>query len=199
MQATFISKEPILCKWYRPDDDYVKLNTDGSLKSVNQGFGGIARDENGAVLFSYSASNSKKFILHQELLTIEDGLDICLKDGVDKVQVNSDSMVAMHIVNGVINAPWYCQNTTLSIKRKREIIGSSTALRADNSTGAPETLNIQGSWNQKPSRAIGLIFFITYTYMTDRPTLRIALPESTRMPSHFVEADDTSWTFYASA
>ncbi|KAF9593393.1 hypothetical protein IFM89_022572 [Coptis chinensis] len=68
IDAYYHAKEPIYYQWRKPDPDYVKLNTDGSLTPSDQGFGGIARKEDGTVHFAYMGSNSKRSILQQELL-----------------------------------------------------------------------------------------------------------------------------------
>ncbi|KAF9618105.1 hypothetical protein IFM89_000064 [Coptis chinensis] len=65
IDANYHAKEPIYCQWRKPDPGHVKLNTDGSLTPSDQGFGGIARKEDGTMHFAYMGSNPKRSILQQ--------------------------------------------------------------------------------------------------------------------------------------
>ncbi|KAF9603258.1 hypothetical protein IFM89_034591 [Coptis chinensis] len=130
-KQTYVLPCKLPCKgtysqWRKPDPDYVKLNTDGSLSPSDQAFGSIARKEDGTVHFAYMGSNSKRFIIQQELMAIDVGLDGCLKHGITKVLVYSDSMNVVSIVNGLITPPWYCQNIVLFIGNKRTKLSYSS-------------------------------------------------------------------------
>ncbi|KAF9595189.1 hypothetical protein IFM89_037775 [Coptis chinensis] len=59
------------CTWMKPDEDVLKLNSDGSVTNDNTRFGGMLRDSNGEVKLAYTASNGSRSVLFQELQDIE--------------------------------------------------------------------------------------------------------------------------------
>ncbi|KAF9622077.1 hypothetical protein IFM89_029361 [Coptis chinensis] len=87
------------CIWMKPDEDVLKLNSDGSVTNDNTGFGGMLRDSNGEVKLAYTRSNGSHSVLFQELQGIKYGLIGSLHLSNNKIMVASDSLNAIQILN----------------------------------------------------------------------------------------------------
>lgn len=79
----------------------VKLNTDGCMYLTNDkaGFGGLFRDHMGKWLLGYYGKIRSTSSLETELVGIYRGLTIMHEKGYQNVQVESDSMEAVKLVN----------------------------------------------------------------------------------------------------
>ncbi|KAL5706481.1 hypothetical protein ACHQM5_024641 [Ranunculus cassubicifolius] len=106
LDIQFIKKQPIQCVWTKPEEGVVKLNTDGSLSSTFQGYGGLIRDSRGDVKMVYRGSSSMRSILYQEMAGIEQGLKVCAEMQFPKVEVASDSLRAVNVILGKEKVHW---------------------------------------------------------------------------------------------
>ncbi|RYR16350.1 hypothetical protein Ahy_B04g073348 [Arachis hypogaea] len=90
-----------LVGWSRPDEDYVKLNVDGSWFSQrsNAACGGVFRDSAGRFLKGFSCNLGNCSIMHAELWAIIHGLNTATMNGYLNMVVESDSAAAIKFIN----------------------------------------------------------------------------------------------------
>lgn len=95
------SSNSVLISWCPPITARVKLNTDGCMYLTNDkaGFGGLFRDHMGKWLLGYYGKIRSTSSLETELVGIYRGLTIMHEKGYQNVQVESDSMEAVMLVN----------------------------------------------------------------------------------------------------
>lgn len=86
--------------WNKPPQDWVKVNCDGAfIQSAKLATtGGLIRDSDGRILQSYQAYIGPASILYAELYGIWKGLDICANMNLLQVMVDSNSKVAIDII-----------------------------------------------------------------------------------------------------
>lgn len=91
----------ILIRWIPPFTAGDKLNTDGCLYESNRkvGFGGLFRDHVGMWLLGYYGKLNCNSRLETELWGIYRGLTIMLEKGYSNVQIESDSLMAVQLIN----------------------------------------------------------------------------------------------------
>lgn len=87
-------------KWQPPNPPFIKLNTDGSTvpNPGHDGIGGVFRDHTGSWFVSYARSISHTTNLHAEILAIKEGLEIALSENYRYLIIESDSLVAITLL-----------------------------------------------------------------------------------------------------
>ncbi|KAF9607194.1 hypothetical protein IFM89_033401 [Coptis chinensis] len=103
--------------WLLPPTGYIKLNCDGSMNPEDVGYGGIARNEHGQVIFAYTGGGYVHSILFQELKAIEVGIKLCVSLELKRIIVSLDSLQAVQMLRGIETTPWTCWNLVASIKK----------------------------------------------------------------------------------
>ncbi|XP_020680467.2 uncharacterized protein LOC110098095 [Dendrobium catenatum] len=91
------SNRESIVKWSKPNDPYVKLNTDGSVHANKAGIGGIIRDSQGNPLAIFLGPMSTCSVLTSELNALYHGLQICLRLGLQNVNIEVDCTLVVHI------------------------------------------------------------------------------------------------------
>ncbi|KAF5177714.1 Ribonuclease h domain [Thalictrum thalictroides] len=87
-------------RWEKPREGWYKLNADGSFSENKAGYGEILRNNKGMVSFACTVSSSTRSILFLELMGLAAGLEIALKMGEKKININSESLLATRILRG---------------------------------------------------------------------------------------------------
>lgn len=94
-------QNPRLTKWVSPCAGSIKLNVDGCWYSAdrNAGLGGIFRDKNGTWMLGFYGKLDAESSTAAEIWSIYRGLTIILEKGLVNVEIESDSLVAVNLVN----------------------------------------------------------------------------------------------------
>ncbi|KAF7808414.1 Retrovirus-related Pol polyprotein from transposon TNT 1-94 [Senna tora] len=99
-EVSLTRKEGQLISWCRPDQGYIKLNTDGS--SIGNlgpaGMGGLFSDSNGEWLCGFSGLIGKQTNMSAELMAIKHGLLLGLQRGFGKLMVEVDCLEAINLI-----------------------------------------------------------------------------------------------------
>lgn len=88
-------------RWRKPSEGWMKLNVDGSFSAAeeNGGTGMILRNSNGSIIFSSCKSLAKcSNALEAELITLADGLVLAIQWTFLPVMVETDSLVALQLI-----------------------------------------------------------------------------------------------------
>ncbi|GLT62320.1 hypothetical protein SLA2020_349680 [Shorea laevis] len=87
--------------WAAPSSGFIKLNTDGSALGNPglAGAGGVFRDELGRWILGFSHHVGHTSSLAAELWAIRDGLSIALSKGFNKIVLETDSKIAMALID----------------------------------------------------------------------------------------------------
>ncbi|KAG5529761.1 hypothetical protein RHGRI_030220 [Rhododendron griersonianum] len=90
-----------LTKWVPPIAGNIKLNVDGCWYNAerNAGIGGIFRDCNGTWTLGFYGKMIAESSTEAEIWSIYRGLTIILEKGLANVDIESDSLVAVNIIN----------------------------------------------------------------------------------------------------
>ncbi|KAL0922929.1 hypothetical protein M5K25_006959 [Dendrobium thyrsiflorum] len=78
---------PVIVCWVKPSDNWVKINTDGSVKANSWGCGGIIRDSKGNLFMAYATPLVQCSIIFAELAAILHGLKMCLTLGLRNIWI----------------------------------------------------------------------------------------------------------------
>ncbi|KAF9625368.1 hypothetical protein IFM89_022150, partial [Coptis chinensis] len=84
--------------------EHVELK--GSMNIEDVGYGGMARNEQGHVIFAFSGGGDVHSILFQELKAIQIGISLCIELGNRRIIVASDSLRAIQILKDIDTSPW---------------------------------------------------------------------------------------------
>lgn len=96
------AKPTKLVWWTAPPDNFVKINCDGafSYHQNKTAVGGVLRDSKGRHLISFSSAlDMHGSVVESELLAIIIGMDIAMKRGFTNLVVESDSHLAIQLIN----------------------------------------------------------------------------------------------------
>ncbi|EOY16691.1 Polynucleotidyl transferase, putative [Theobroma cacao] len=90
-------KRDVSISWKKPNKTFVKLSADGSARGQPGGAatGGIIRDDKGEWMLGFIHKIGITFSLNAELWALLQGLNLCWRRGFRKVQVESDSFLAI--------------------------------------------------------------------------------------------------------
>lgn len=98
-------KKEVLIAWNFPEFGSLKFNTDGSCwKNGNAAGGGVLRDATGKWIVGFAHNLGKVSITHAELYAIFDALCIAKRLQIASIVVESDSKVAISLINNDTNA-----------------------------------------------------------------------------------------------
>ncbi|KAL6570167.1 hypothetical protein OROMI_014681 [Orobanche minor] len=95
-------------RWIRPQAGWWKLNTDGEARG-NPGeaaAGGIIRDHQGMPLITFSEFHGERTNNFAELYAIWRGLEYCVDQRFVKVWVETDSKIALHLIEQSSSSHW---------------------------------------------------------------------------------------------
>ncbi|KAG6538552.1 hypothetical protein ZIOFF_003676 [Zingiber officinale] len=104
--------------WRRPDDGWFKLNTDGSSRG-NPGesaYGAIVRDHSGQVVVARQGVLGEGSNIRAELMAILRGLELCVDRQLSPIWLESDSLVALHIIRSP-GISWEFREEILRIRK----------------------------------------------------------------------------------
>ncbi|CAN1164205.1 Putative ribonuclease H protein At1g65750 [Linum perenne] len=95
-------KRDTLISWIPPPDDWVSINTHGSVlhQSNRAATGGIIRDSQGRYLATFTANLGSCSIMRAELRVAEFGLQIAWNMGLHKVILQLDSRPVVLVIEG---------------------------------------------------------------------------------------------------
>lgn len=95
-----VQQQPRFVRWQFPRAGFVALNTDGSSLGNPglSGFGGVVRDSQGRWLFGFAGHLGVTDCLRAELVAILYGLDACWHRRYRKVELFTDSLVALGLI-----------------------------------------------------------------------------------------------------
>lgn len=95
--------EKRLIKWNFPNAGPIKLNTDGSCLGCPgyASFGGLARNDQGRWIEGFCGRIEMASVLKAKLTGIRYTLKLCRDKGWTNVDIETDSVVAEELVNGV--------------------------------------------------------------------------------------------------
>ncbi|PKU77129.1 Putative ribonuclease H protein [Dendrobium catenatum] len=82
--------------WKKPNIDYIKVNTDGSVFDNNYGCGGIIRNYKGNLIVAFSSPINKCSVLYAELMAIYKALQLCLSSGYFKIWLEVDAILVIN-------------------------------------------------------------------------------------------------------
>ena len=107
-----VAKLPVMISWRSPNMDFLKLNTDTSLKGgAGLAFGGgLIRDELGAWRAGFVANVGGCSILTEEIWCLFHGVQLAKNLGIRKLVVESDSAVGVAMIMGHFEVTVNCQN-----------------------------------------------------------------------------------------
>lgn len=106
-------------RWECPIPGMVKLNCDGAVKSYAQAAacGGVLRDHNGAFLCGFAVKLGKCTVPQAELWAVIYGLRLAKDRGFSNIHVESDSLIAVNLINGGCLASHQCRPLVNEIKK----------------------------------------------------------------------------------
>ncbi|XP_019258895.1 PREDICTED: uncharacterized protein LOC109237091 [Nicotiana attenuata] len=99
--TTTKDKSSINIKWYPPQHDWYKLNTDGAFKHEGNksGIGGAFRNNKGRWILGYQKMDKAISPLHAELQAIHEGMKIAIQYNLFPLEIETDSTDAIHALN----------------------------------------------------------------------------------------------------
>ncbi|KAI0519357.1 hypothetical protein KFK09_006801 [Dendrobium nobile] len=95
-----------IVRWIKPTAPSVKLNTDDYIRATNAGMGGIIRDHTGKPIVAFSGLLFLCSIFSAELMGLYTSLDMCVRLGIDNVNIEVDSKLLIHVISGNACADW---------------------------------------------------------------------------------------------
>ncbi|CAN1266548.1 Putative ribonuclease H protein At1g65750, partial [Linum perenne] len=91
-----------LVSWNPPPDDWISINTDGSVTQTNNkaAAGGVIRNSQGRLIGAFSANLGSYYIMRAELRGAEIGLAYAWILGFKKIILHMDSLAAVNAILG---------------------------------------------------------------------------------------------------
>ncbi|CAN1137711.1 Putative ribonuclease H protein At1g65750 [Linum perenne] len=89
-----------LISWFPPPDDWVSINTDGSVIQPNSraAAGGLIRNDQGSFVHAFTANLGNCSITRAEICAIVQGMKLAWELGIRKLLIQSDSKAAIAIL-----------------------------------------------------------------------------------------------------
>ncbi|KAL0929102.1 hypothetical protein M5K25_001043 [Dendrobium thyrsiflorum] len=99
----------------KPIDNWVKINTDGSVKENSWDCGGIIRDSKGNLIMVYATPLAQCSIIFAELAAILYGLKMCLTLGLRNIWIEVDAIYMLFCLRDTGNAcaDWFANQGCL--------------------------------------------------------------------------------------
>ncbi|KAL0292122.1 UNVERIFIED_CONTAM: putative ribonuclease H protein [Sesamum radiatum] len=97
-----------IVKWTKPEAGWIKINTDGASKGNPgvAGAGGIARNEEGAVIFAFYETLGEANNSFAEVFGLFKALQICQTEGLPRVWIEVDANCIIHLIQKSATAHW---------------------------------------------------------------------------------------------
>ncbi|KAI0516512.1 hypothetical protein KFK09_009188 [Dendrobium nobile] len=89
----------LIVRWAKPYDPYVKLNTNGFVNATKAGMSGIIKNSQGNPIAAFSGPLPSCSVLTSELMGLYQGLQVCLRMGLQNVNIEVDSTLVIHIIS----------------------------------------------------------------------------------------------------
>ncbi|XP_077251405.1 uncharacterized protein LOC143890570 [Tasmannia lanceolata] len=105
-----------LCSWVPPATHLAKINTDASLSDVGGGLGGLIREGSGKITAAFSSNYDPSPIQELELEAIHYGLKLAITLNLHCVWIESDSLLAVNVINGKSECLWKKLQTLYNIQ-----------------------------------------------------------------------------------
>lgn len=99
-------KNALLVSWPPPQRGWVCLNTDGAFSSSRGGFGALLRNEVGIPLIAVAGAGIPKSVIHAEVTALKEGIDAAIRVGVNKLVIQSDSLLLVRWIQDRRGCPW---------------------------------------------------------------------------------------------
>ncbi|XP_043705420.1 uncharacterized protein LOC122655280 [Telopea speciosissima] len=128
IKVIYMMQRPTFHSWLRPPSNCLAINCDGSVKDGRGGYGAIARECSGRVLFAVAEGSRITNILRMELEAIRCDLCRASSTGYTRVHVRSDSICAIQMINGAFHTPWHCMDLVDDILNLKEEFSCCTFL-----------------------------------------------------------------------
>ncbi|XP_043720956.1 protein HUA2-LIKE 3-like [Telopea speciosissima] len=107
IKVEFTIRCPSLHYWLRPPSGCIAINCDGSVNDDRGGYGAMARDSMGIVIFAMAEGSSDANILRLELGVVRCGLYKASSLKLPRVHIRLDSFCAIHLIKGSFKPPWH--------------------------------------------------------------------------------------------
>jgi len=93
-------KNTIYIGWKRPQEGWIKLNSDGACRDLGHifGCGGIFRDTDGQWIKSYTKKIGACDALHAEMWGLYLGIEMAWREHFDHLIVESDSKILIDMI-----------------------------------------------------------------------------------------------------
>lgn len=105
LRVAYMRRHIQILVWEKPCS--YKLNIDGSSIGTGEAGGGaVLRDYNGDVIFAASIFFGKATSVYAEVLALIHGLKLCEERGLQGFQVDTDSLLLVNMIHGVVSIPW---------------------------------------------------------------------------------------------
>ncbi|PKU71968.1 Putative ribonuclease H protein [Dendrobium catenatum] len=108
-----------IIRWFMPDVDWIKINTDGSYNGKVAGCGGIIRNHLGQVIKAFAGPVFGKSACVAELNGIIYGIKMCINLGYDRVWIEVDAMNIFHYIHS--NSLFIAENYYLIRELKQNL------------------------------------------------------------------------------
>ncbi|XP_043705071.1 uncharacterized protein LOC122654869 [Telopea speciosissima] len=128
IKVHYTLKRPTFHSWLRPLSNCIAINCDGSVKDGRGGYGAIACDRMGSVLFVVAGGSRDTNIMRMELEAIWCGHRRAYATGGLRIHVRSDSLCAIQMINGGYHTPWHCMDLVEDIGSLKEAFSCCTFL-----------------------------------------------------------------------
>ncbi|XP_077249091.1 uncharacterized protein LOC143888521 [Tasmannia lanceolata] len=94
------------CSWSRPEQRFIKVNTDAAVQNGKGGIGGLLRNSAGEVKVMFSIRLGCEEIHLLEMKAILHGIRLALMGGHDSIWIESDSLTAVNVISKKWECPW---------------------------------------------------------------------------------------------
>lgn len=94
------------CRWIKPNLKYISLKTNCVVENSQVGYGSLFRDEQGRAIKAYMGCTRIQHIAWNEMWDIFQGIKLANKCGLKKIQLGSDSLLAVDVIKGKWQCPW---------------------------------------------------------------------------------------------
>lgn len=91
------------------------LNSDGSVREGGYGYGGLVRDIEGEAVLCYNGKEGEGSVLEQKLGALHCGIILSLEQQISRLDIGSDSLLAVWIIKRTTKPPWYLRNLVQAI------------------------------------------------------------------------------------
>ncbi|XP_043700990.1 uncharacterized protein LOC122651604 [Telopea speciosissima] len=108
IKVQFTLQRPSFHSWLRPPSNCMAINCDGSVMDGRGGYGAMACDRMGRVIFAIAGGFRDTNIMRMELEAIRCGLRRANSLGCPRIHVQSDSLCAIQMIKGSFHTPWHC-------------------------------------------------------------------------------------------